>query len=139
MAVIDHFYYTSDYRSSCLLMVPRLCSESSTYSVNKVFDTKMCNKELLPVCCYHLGNTLYVTGPISDSRNPWRNNMSATPGTTSKHHFCSTAATVENGWKRLTLTQIVVMRRENMSVCLIRHRNKSGKVGPVVFDGLPTG
>jgi len=75
--VIDHFHYFSIIVAHQVFWWNHvvLDSESSTHSVNQVFDTKMYNKKLHPVCCRHLGNTLHSTGPISDPRSPWRNHV----------------------------------------------------------------
>jgi len=62
--------------------------------------------------------------------------MSATPGTTQKHHFWSAAVMKENGLNRLGQFQTVINRRENTFAGLISHRIKTGGVAAVVFDGF---
>jgi len=86
MAVIT-FCYFSYYHLSSFMMEPRCARLVGFNSLSEPsFWHRMCNKRLFPVCCRYLGNTLYSAGPISDSPIH-RENMSAGPGITPKHHF----------------------------------------------------
>jgi len=84
MAVIVHFRYFSYYRSSCFLMEP-LCTRLGEF--NSLSDPSIRHNNLqlvtiLLVCCRYLGN-LEFNWTVAIHRE----NMSASPGTTPKHHF----------------------------------------------------
>jgi len=105
MAVIDDFRYFSYYCSSVFVWNHVLNRIEEFKSLSKPsIRHKNVQQKLLSVCCRHLGNTLYLTGPISDSRNLLRKHVRHAgnhSGTQLKVCYCHGGATAEIDWVSL--------------------------------------